>query len=97
MHILFTRRLSKFRDVNKLAKNNVPAKKETGLKNIWTRGKEYLISVYNELKKVHWPNRMQLVGYTGVVLFTVVVVALILWIFDTGLSFLLKQLFTAFA
>ncbi|HHV15117.1 MAG TPA: preprotein translocase subunit SecE [Gelria sp.] len=77
---------------------NVPAKKENGgLKLRWENTKQYFISVYNELKKVHWPDRQQLVAYTGVVLFAVTLVALIIWVFDLGLSFLITKLFEAFA
>lgn len=80
-----------------MAKNGVPAKQESGMANRWENIKEYFISVYNELKKVHWPNRTQLIGYTGVVLFSVTLVALIIWLFDSGLSWLLSKLFEAFA
>lgn len=80
-----------------MAKNNVPAKKEGGLALWWGNIRNYLTSVYNELKKVHWPDRQQLVAYTGVVLVSVVIVGAIIWLFDTGLSFLLTKLFEAFA
>ncbi|MGI5879608.1 MAG: preprotein translocase subunit SecE [Syntrophomonadaceae bacterium] len=80
-----------------MAKSNVPAKNEITLKTRWDNIVEYFRSVYNELKKVHWPDRTQLIAYTGVVLFAVTLMALILWVFDSGLSFLLKQLFDAFA
>lgn len=80
-----------------MAKNNTPAKEESGFK-IWLENtREYFSSVYNELKKVHWPPRPQLIGYTGVVLFTVALVSLIVWLFDSGLSFLLTKLMEAFA
>lgn len=75
---------------------NVSAKKEVTLKTRWDNIVEYFRGVYNELKKVHWPDRTQLIAYTGVVLFAVALMALILWVFDSGLSFLLKQLFAAF-
>lgn len=61
----------------------------------WENTKEYFISVYNELKKVHWPDRQQLTAYTGVVLVTVFIVGLIIWLFDSGLSWLMTQLFKA--
>ncbi|NLJ72793.1 MAG: preprotein translocase subunit SecE [Syntrophomonadaceae bacterium] len=80
-----------------MAKNKVPAKKEVTLKTRFQNTKEYFISVYNELKKVHWPDRTQLIAYTGVVLFAVVLVALIIWVFDKGLSFLLNAIFNLFA
>ena len=77
---------------------NVPAKNEAGGKKLrWEKTKQYFISVYNELKKVHWPDRRQLVAYTGVVLVAVTIVALIIWVFDSGLSFLITKLFEAFA
>ncbi len=80
-----------------MAKNNTPAKQESGIKIRWENIREYLSSVYNELKKVYWPNRRQLIGYTGVVIITVTIVALILWAFDGGLSFLLSKFMDAFA
>ena len=36
----------------------------------------------NELKKVHWPTKKELITYTNVVLVTVVVVAALIWIVD---------------
>lgn len=80
-----------------MAKTNTPATNETGIKTWWGNTKEYFSSVYSELKKVHWPTRRQTIGYTGVVLFTVALVALIIWLFDSGLSFVLEKLFKAFA
>lgn len=80
-----------------MAKNNPPAKKEVTLKMRWDAIKQYFVNSYNELKKVHWPGRRQLIAYTGVVLFSVVLMAAILWLFDTGLSFVLEKLFDAFA
>ncbi|NLW91036.1 MAG: preprotein translocase subunit SecE [Syntrophomonadaceae bacterium] len=63
--------------------------------NRWENIKEYFISVYNELKKVHWPDRRQLTGYTGVVLVSVFIVGLIIWLFDSGLSWAMTKLFEA--
>ncbi|AHF05882.1 preprotein translocase subunit SecE [Desulfitobacterium metallireducens] len=53
---------------------------------------EYFRGVISELKKVQWPNRQQLLTYTGVVLVAVVIVAVLLWIVDSGLSFLMTKL-----
>lgn len=78
-------------------KGNALEKKDSAIKNKIGSSRNYIGNVYNELKKVHWPNRKQILGYTGVVIFTVIVVTLILWIFDSGLSFLLDKLFKAFA
>ncbi|ABI69639.1 preprotein translocase subunit SecE [Syntrophomonas wolfei] len=80
-----------------MVKNNVPAVKESALKLRWENGKQFFLNVYSELKKVHWPNRQQMIAYTGVVLIAVTLVAVIIWLFDSGLSFLLAKLFEAFA
>jgi preprotein translocase subunit SecE len=80
-----------------LAKNNPPAKEKVTLKMRWDATRQYFASSYRELKKVHWPNRQQLIAYTGVVLFSVLLMSALLWLFDTGLSFVLEKLFDAFA
>lgn len=81
-----------------MAKNNTPVKtEEKSMKTWWTKTREYFSNVYSEMKKVHWPGRNQIIGYTGVVLFTVALVGLVIWLFDTGLSFALEKLFEAFA
>lgn len=72
------------------------ASRDSGSKR-WADTKQYFTNIHNELRKVHWPNRQQLVAYTGVVLFSVTIVALIIWLFDSGLSFLLQELIAAFA
>lgn len=76
-----------------MTKNNTPAKKEgPTFKDRWDKIKDYFLGVYSELKKVHWPSRQQLMVYTGVVLLAVVIVGSLIWVFDTGLSFLLAKL-----
>lgn len=45
---------------------------------------------WQELKKVRWPNRKELVNYTLVVLCTVVIIAIFFTIIDKGLSELLN-------
>ncbi len=37
----------------------------------------------NELKKVHWPTRQELLTYTGVVLVSVAAVSAMIWIVDS--------------
>ena len=37
----------------------------------------------NELKKVHWPSKQELITYTNVVLAVVVVMAALIWIVDS--------------
>ncbi|MCL6581598.1 MAG: preprotein translocase subunit SecE [Firmicutes bacterium] len=52
----------------------------------------YLREVRVELKKVVWPDRRQTIIYTGVVLASVVVVALVIWVVDAVLSVGLRAL-----
>jgi len=80
-----------------LAKGSVSTGSESKIKDWWESGKQYIAGIYNEMKKVHWPGRVQLLGYTGVVLLSVAFIALIVWVFDSGLSFLLERLMEAFA
>lgn len=42
----------------------------------------------NELKKVHWPTRKELISYTGVVLASVAAVAVMIWVVDSIISLL---------
>jgi preprotein translocase subunit SecE len=80
-----------------LAKSNVSTGNDRNIKKWWDSGKQYFSAVFNELKKVHWPGRTQLIGYTGIVLISVALVAMIVWVFDSGLSFLLEKLMKVFA
>lgn len=48
--------------------------------------KRYFRGVRNELKKVHWPTRKEVVTYTAVVLVSVVAVAAVIWVLDSLLS-----------
>jgi preprotein translocase subunit SecE len=75
---------------------NVKRQERTSLGGRWNNAKNYLRGIYNELKKVNWPSRGQLVAYTGVVLLAVALVALMIWLFDSLVSYLLDALFRAF-
>lgn len=50
--------------------------------------------VRSELKKVNWPNRSELVGYTSVVLVSSVIATFLMWILDftfgNGLKLIIK-------
>lgn len=80
-----------------MGKGNISTGNESNLKLWWENGRQYISGVVSELKKVHWPGRTQLIGYTGVVLLSVAIMAVILWLFDTGLSFVLEKLMELFA
>lgn len=68
-------------------------KDKVTLKDRWLWLKEYVSNTYNELKKVHWPTRNQIIGYTAVVLFTVLLVSMIIWVFDSVLGKGMEALF----
>ncbi|MFZ7104396.1 MAG: preprotein translocase subunit SecE [Peptococcaceae bacterium] len=54
--------------------------------------KRYVKGSWSELKKVHWPNRTELITYTSVVLIAVVIVSAMIWVVDSALSFVLELL-----
>lgn len=53
------------------------------------RTMKFFRGVWSELKKVHWPNRKEIVTYTSVVLVAVLIVALMIWLVDSVFSSLL--------
>ncbi|NLB18895.1 MAG: preprotein translocase subunit SecE [Syntrophomonadaceae bacterium] len=59
------------------------------LNKTWGSIRDYLTSVYNELKKVHWPDRRTLVAYTIVVLIAVAIISGLLYLYDVILGLLL--------
>ncbi len=82
-------------NVKYTSKKHTPKKKTEGSNpgQLWTRTRDYLTSVYNELKKVHWPDRRTLVAYTIVVLVAVALVSALLFLLDWIIGFLLGLLF----
>ena len=56
------------------------------------KAKRFFKGSLAEFKKVHWPNRKQLYVYTGVVLMSVLMVSVVIWIVDSGLSFILERI-----
>ncbi len=55
-----------------------------GAAHLPTRLIRFLREVIAELRKVIWPTRKELVTYTGVVLFFVVVMVAFVWLLDLG-------------
>jgi len=53
---------------------------------------EFLQQVKGELQKVTWPTRKETYGSTVVVIVLVLMVAVFLWVVDTGLSALIQAL-----
>jgi preprotein translocase subunit SecE len=54
------------------------------------RVRTYFRGVYSELKKVHWPTRREVLIYTSVVVVAVVIVGVLIWIFDSLMSQVLR-------
>ena len=50
----------------------------------------YFRGVKFELKKVLWPNKKELINYTGVVLFISVLTALVVYVLDLGIGGILS-------
>jgi preprotein translocase subunit SecE len=76
--------MSIFDQAAKNASDKQKSKKKSG------RLKAFFKGVWSELKKVHWPSKKQLATYTGVVIVTVLVMAVAISIFDWVISSLLE-------
>ena len=59
----------------------------------FTKIKKFLIEVRNELTKVHWSTRQELIGATAVVITITSIMAVYIGIIDVVLSKLLSLLF----
>ncbi|MDU2065454.1 MAG: preprotein translocase subunit SecE [Sporomusaceae bacterium] len=55
-----------------------------------SRFKKFLREVKSELKKVSWPDKQELISYTGIVFISVVVVALVIWAVDNVFNEVLR-------
>jgi preprotein translocase subunit SecE len=81
------------KDKKEAAKKELPAKKDLPAKkeqvNRIEQVQKFFKGTLNELKKVHWPNRREIIIYTSVVLVAVVAVGVLIWLFDSALSFVL--------
>ena len=81
------------------AKAQALAKAQANKKNkvkFTTRAKNFFRNVWAVLKNVHWPTKKQVLVYTGVVLVTILIVMVVLWVFDTLLSFGIQGLLGLF-
>ncbi|MEW6032667.1 MAG: preprotein translocase subunit SecE [Bacillota bacterium] len=63
-----------------------------GLSTLLARIARYFREVRTELRKVVWPDRRQTIIYTGVVLISVLGVAVVIWVVDAVLSQILAAL-----
>lgn len=65
-----------------------PVKKEVPFEGM----SKFFRNVMAELRKVNWPSRKELTTYTIVVIVTVLVVAAIIFLWDTILTFIFKYI-----
>lgn len=56
------------------------------------RAKKLYRGVVNEMKKVHWPGKKELVAYTTVVVVSVFITGVAIWIIDSGVSFVMSMI-----
>jgi preprotein translocase subunit SecE len=57
---------------------------------IFKRSNEFFRSVFIELKRVKWPTRKELFGYTATVVLTVAILTVFFALVDLGVSALLR-------
>ncbi|MCQ2559932.1 MAG: preprotein translocase subunit SecE, partial [Clostridia bacterium] len=66
------------------------AAKKSNKENLFKRFGKYVKSVFNELKKVHWPTRREVIIYTIVVVVAVLFMSVLLYVFDLLFGFIMK-------
>ncbi len=69
------------------------AKVGTGFKRGFGNFFSFFGSSWAELKKVKWPTRKELISYTLVVIFLVILVTVYFWLLDWGISELVRFIF----
>ncbi len=66
------------------------AAKKNNKDNLFKRFGKYVKGVVNELKKVHWPTRREVIIYTIVVVVAVLFMSVLLYAFDLLFGFIMK-------
>ena len=61
-------------------------KKDTPKQSLIARTRKNLRVSFAELKKVHWPTLNENLTYTGVVMVTVAIMAVLIWVADSGIT-----------
>jgi preprotein translocase subunit SecE len=67
------------------------------MSSIVTRTRDYSFEVWEELKKVTWPDASQLRNATFVILVFVVIVSAIIWLMDLGVRNLIGLIIGMFS
>lgn len=66
------------------------------MSSIVTRTRDYSAEVWEELKKVTWPDTPQLRNATFVILVFVVIVSAIIWLMDIGVRNVIELIISMF-
>ena len=61
------------------------------MKDVVPQSRQFLLEVWNELRKVHWPTRQETLAATVVVIIVVLIVSLWLGFVDGVISFVLTR------
>lgn len=69
------------------------AERGSKLKNIGSSLVKFFKEVRGELKKVVWPSRKQLVNNTLTVLLSCLIIGMIIWLADFGLSYIVDLVY----
>lgn len=85
---------SRSREDKKAQVKGKDVRKEAGKpkRSFYKEAVKFFQSTWAELKRVHWPNRSEIVVYTAVVVGSVVALALLIWMVDSALSWLLEMI-----
>ncbi|MBT9130819.1 MAG: Protein translocase subunit SecE [candidate division WS2 bacterium] len=73
------------------------AKKKNVFLNFINSGKQYLLDVRSELKKVMWPTKQQVIISTQIVLIFTFFFSMYVGLWDGGLAFLLSRIYAGIA
>ena len=80
------------KEVQKRVVDKKPSTGSKGIGGIVQKGIQFLREAKNELKKVKWPTRKELMASTAVVILLVLVIAFYLGLVDFGLIKIIKNL-----
>lgn len=61
--------------------------------SFFEKAKQFISEVQAELGKVNWPDRKSVIGSTGVVIVTTIIMLVFLWATDEILSIILQSVF----
>ena len=75
---------------------NTPPANAEGVKNWFQAGREFLVEVRNEMKRVTWPSSREVYATTFVVIVVSAFFGVYLFVLDLGMSSLVNWIFKQF-